>query len=128
MKITEFEVGKKYCLPEWRSGLHIFIESGEGDIKYQHDSDFSNACMLFRLSLIKRNDWQEYKEPVDYGDWGNCKLMLVKRENECPVWCEGANYDDELVTLSRTDGLDGINVACHKDYILKVIDLPGKEL
>jgi len=62
MKITEFEIGKKYRLPYW-SNIDFYIKATS---KYDPVTCSDNTTYVFMLGELLSSswmEWQEYKEP-----------------------------------------------------------------
>jgi len=123
MKMTEFQLNKKYQ-QIWDKNFYIeVLDSGE--IVDQNGKRFSPG-----IGQLWSDKWQEYKEPVDYGTRENPKLFLVNTSlytafDVPPRWVEGYVIDGG--TLWCFNGTGNEHVTCEA-AILKVIDLPSKEL
>jgi hypothetical protein len=117
MEMTDFEIGKKYRLPTYQGHQYIYV--GPENVLM----DRYNQIYFPTFSFIKRDDWEEYKEPIDYGESDNHKLFLL--DDNCKIfWVEG--YCDATGKVVYM----GMHEMCFADKqaIIKVIDLPSKGL
>jgi hypothetical protein len=133
MKVTDFKIGVKYCLPDWREGY--FLEAKRPtDFRKRSDGvvimkDSNRIYFVFSLDEQTSDDWQEYKEHVDYGTYNNRKLMLVRNKiMDSYFWLEGwqSTHTDNFVSLIVGDILHYLELP--KSDIFKVIALPSKDL
>lgn len=67
MKITDFEIGKKYALPCWDSEFIAYKHMGCANrslVKFDKDGKFIEYFRLFK-SYLETNDWIEVKAEDD---------------------------------------------------------------
>lgn len=114
MKMTEFEVGEKYEPIDFKIHGWVIL-SGDG---FYYDSF---GCQVYATKVYLLADWQEYKEPVDYGTFENHKLILIDGS-----WIEGYAHSEDSNLVVMTIGR--CRETTSKSRVLKVIDLPSKEL
>jgi hypothetical protein len=127
MKITDFEVGKRYTRKCWEYEAFILVQPS-----YMPFIDHRNKEYSINYNDLSADDWEEYKKPIDYGTRDKPKLYLLSLDGSS-FWVEGCQHMTcencvSIKYISYYNSDTHTNFCIDKKDILKVIDLPNKEL